>query len=148
MTYYSKKAIVSIAGIVLTFIPFYINIMNQIQLFEMESKETLALWGQFFIILLITNVGIKIVSIIIFNIINSIIAKEKEPKIVDERDQIIELKSVRNFCFVFSLGFFLAMAVLMFNGPLTLMFQILAFAFPISGIVLELSYILYYEREA
>lgn len=148
MTYYSKKAIVSIAGIVLTFIPFYMNIMNQIQLFEMESKETLALWGQFFIILLIANIVIRIVIIIIFNIINSIIAKEKEPKIIDERDQIIELKAVRNFCFTFSFGFFLSMAVLIFNAPLTLMFQILAFAFLVSGIILELSYILYYEREA
>lgn len=146
MTYYSKKAIVSIITSITIFILLYINIMQKLQTVIIEPNAVTKLWGIFYFKLLIVQIVAKIIIMILFNIINRITTNESEPSFIDERDQLIELKSVRNFCFMFCCGFFLAMGALVINEPISIMFNILAFVIVVSGVVLDLSYIVYYER--
>lgn len=148
MTYYSKKAIVSGISSIAVFIFFYLDVIGKTASLSEGSFAFLKQWGMFFIFLLLAEVVVKIVVMIIFNIIHSMITRESEPTIVDERDQLIELKAVRNFCFTFATGFFLAMSALALNQPINVMFLILAFSFIIAGTMLEASYVFYYEREA
>jgi hypothetical protein len=143
MTYYSKKAIVSIVTSLIVFLYLFMHVLG-VQNAGVESMSNL--WGAFFIKLLAIEVVVKLIIMIVFNIINRLAASETEPTIADERDKIIELKAIRNFCFMFAFGFFLAMGALMLQWPITAMFHILALGFLISGVVLNLSYIFYYQR--
>ncbi|MFW6030363.1 MAG: hypothetical protein ACOCRO_08930 [Halanaerobiales bacterium] len=83
---------------------------------------------------------------LVFNIINTKITKEKVPLISDERDRLIELKVTRNYACVFCFGFFIAMGVLIISQSLSMMFNIIAFVILISGLVVEASNIFFYER--
>lgn len=148
MTYYSKKAIVSGISSIAVFIFFYLDVMEKTASLSVGSFASLKQWGMFFIYLLLAEIAVKIIVMIIFNMINTMITRESEPTIVDERDQLIELKAVRNFCFTFAAGFFLAMSALALNQPMNVMFLILAFSFITAGTILEASYVFYYEREA
>lgn len=148
MTYYSKRSIVSIVTTVIIFVSFYPNALINVSDLDKMSQEIPIIWAQFFAILLIANVVIKLIVMVLFKIGYSVLSKEKEPVITDERDQLIELKAVRNLFFTFMIGFFLSMITLVFKQPISTMFQILAYFFLLSGITLEVSYIYYYEREA
>lgn len=145
MTYHSRKAIVSILTTLSIFIYLYIDLLKRIQEVGTASTEP-RLWAIFFFKLIIVQIVVKIVVLIIFNIINTILTKEGEPRLSDERDRLIELKSVRNFSFMFALGFFVAMGSLVMNQPISTMFSIFAFNIAASGVVLDLSYIVCYER--
>jgi hypothetical protein len=143
MTYHTKKAIVSILTSILVFLYLYINIQGQAP----AGIESLShLWGVFFLKWIVIEIIAKLIIVIIFNIVNRIATHEAEPSIADERDKMIELKAVRNFSFMFSFGFFLAMGALAIHQPLSVMFNILALDVFISGLVLNLSYIFYYQR--
>ncbi|MGY3778768.1 hypothetical protein [Isobaculum melis] len=148
MTYYSKKAILSGISSIVVFIFFYLDVIGKTALLSVDSLAVAKQWGMFFVYLLLAEIVVKIVVMIIFNLINTMMTRESEPKIVDERDQLIELKSVRNFCFTFAIGFFLAMSALALNQSINMMFVILAFSFIIAGTILEASYVFFYEREA
>lgn len=148
MTYYSKKALVSLITNIIVFISFYPNVLRQMTVLSPSSPEVPKVWAEFFAILLVASIVIKLIVMILFKIIHSIFSKEKEPQIVDDRDQLIELKAVRNLCFTFATGFFLSLIALIFDQPIETMFKILAYTFLVSGIILEGSYIFYYEREA
>ena len=146
MTYHSRKSMVSIITSIIIFIYLYIDILQRIQAVGVESFAAPKLWGIFYFKLLAVTIVVKIIIMIIFNIINSIATKEGAPSIIDERDRLIELKAVRNFCFMFSFGFFFAMGALVINQPISMMFNLLALAIVVSGVVLDISYIIYYER--
>lgn len=148
MTYYSKKALVSLITNIVVFLSFYPNVLKQMDDLNISSPEIPKVWAEFFVILLVANIVIKIIVMILFKLVHSIFSSEREPKIVDERDQLIELKAVRNLCFIFTAGFFLSLVLVIYNQPIEMMFKILAYTFLASGIILEGSYIFYYEREA
>ncbi len=148
MTYYTKKAIVSIITQLILFISFFPQVLSKTSSFETLSPLFLTTWASFFLILLVANIVIKIIVMIVFEIILKITKKESQPTIIDERDQLIELKSIRNLCFAFIFGFFVSMVVMLFNQSLTTMFSILAYSFLFAGITLEASYISYYQSEA
>ncbi|GGG59498.1 hypothetical protein [Paenibacillus radicis (ex Gao et al. 2016)] len=143
MTYHAKKASVSVGTSILVFFFLYTGMQGAAN----EGLDTLSsLWGAFFIKLLVVEVVANIIIIMIFNLINKLATNESSPSFADERDRGIELKAIRNFCFIFCFGFFVAMGALMLHQPLSAMFQILAFDFFISGLVLNLSFIFYYQR--
>jgi hypothetical protein len=43
---------------------------------------------------------------IVFSIINTIVTREKEPKIKDERDKLFDLRIARNSSTMFMIGFY------------------------------------------
>ncbi|WP_042162097.1 hypothetical protein [Paenibacillus gorillae] len=143
MTYHAKKASVSIGTSILVFFFLYMGMQGAA---NAESDTLPSLWGAFFIKLLVAEVVANILIMMIFNLVNKLATNESSPSFADERDRGIELKAIRNFCFVFCAGFFAAMAALMFHQPLSAMFHILAFDFFIAGVVLNLSFIFYYQR--
>jgi hypothetical protein len=146
MTYHSRKAIVSIVTSIIIFVYLYIDIIQKIQAVGAESYSVPKLWGTFYFKLIAVTIVAKIIIMIVFNIINRIATNEREPSFTDERDRLIELKAVRNFCFIFCFGFFIAMGLLVINKPISMMFNIQALVIAVAGVVLDLSYIVYYER--
>ncbi|WP_086313989.1 hypothetical protein A5821_001544 [Enterococcus sp. 7F3_DIV0205] len=143
MIYQSKKALVLLISNVVIFFYLYFDHLNALRL---HSADFLALWGGFFVKLLFILVIANIIVLIVFNLLNDMFSKNKAPTISDERDRLIELRAVRNFCFLLAFGFFLAMAAIAIHQPISTMFTILAFTVLVSDIISYASYIFYYER--
>lgn len=143
MIYQSKKALVLLVSNVVIFFYLYLGHLNKLQL---NQADVLSLWGGFFLTLLLVLVISNIVVLIIFNLLNDMFSKNKAPTISDERDRLIELRAVRNFCFLLAFGFFLAMGALAIHQPISTMFTILAFTVFVSDVISYVSYIFYYER--
>lgn len=143
MTYQSKKALVVLSTNITIFFFVYLNHLNKL---AANDANRLQLWGLFFLKLLGILILSNILVMILFNIINDLFSKNKAPLVSDERDRLIELRAVRNFCFLLSFGFFLSMGALALNQSASMMFTILAFTVLASDIISYLSYIFYYQR--
>lgn len=143
MVYQSKKTFVLLITNVVIFFYLYLDHLNKL---HSNQQDFLSLWGVFFLKLLVVLIITNIIVLIIFNIVNNMFSKNKAPTISDERDRLIELRAVRNLCFIFAFGFFLAMGALAIHQPISTMFTILAFTVLVSGTVSYASYIFYYER--
>ena len=88
----------------------------------------------------------QIIIHIVFIIINKIITDEDAPKITDERDKLIELKSIRISHWIFVLGFLLAMGAMAIEMPVWVMFITLIYAGFVASIAAEISKIYFYRK--
>jgi len=143
MIYQSKKALVLLISNVAVFFYLYLGHLNKLHSIQVDA---LSLWGSFFLTLLFFLVITNIAVLVIFNLVNNLLSKNKAPTISDERDRLIELRAVRNLCFLMAAGFFLAMGALAIHQPISTMFTILALTVLVSAVISYASYIFYYER--
>ena len=139
MVYQTRKAVVSL----ISNVAVYFILFNKFGLLTNNDNQV---WGQFFIVLLGLMIATNIVVTIIFNIIHDIFSQHEAPKKFDERDHTIELKAVRNFCFVLSFFFFASMTTLAFQQPMSTMLLVMATAVFAAMITLYTSYIFFYQR--
>ena len=144
MTTKSIAAIVQVTAHLLIFAWQYVQQM-QVTSSALAFETQLYLWGAFFLRTMLITVLVQIILSILSNIIIRIKTGDRVDA-HDERDRLIELRSLRNFTFVFALGFYLAMTLLVFNFSLAVMFQTLAFSYLLAGVTLSASQIIYYER--
>ena len=112
MGHQEKQSFVSIIGSVLV-IGFYSMYVykNYIQA-DLELLNDFQFWGKSFLYLIPIGIVVQIVIHIVFAIANRIITQEDIPDITDERDKLIELKSIRISHWIFIFGFMLAMGSL------------------------------------
>jgi hypothetical protein len=92
-------------------------------------------WGKAFLVLIPIAIVAQLIIHIIFAIINKIVTNEDIPIIDDERDKLIELKTIRISHWTFTLGFLLAMGSLAIGMPPYVMFILLIS----SGFIAELA---------
>lgn len=146
MSYQERRAIVNLlSSVVITAIYTAVMIERYPQ-GDAYSPEVFRFWGAFFLILIGVTIVSRIVIIIAFVILNAVITRVEESDMMDERDQLIELKASRNALYVFSIGVVLAMGVLVLEQPPAAMFVILILAGVVSEMVSELSQFFYYRR--
>jgi uncharacterized membrane protein len=135
MSYHEKKALVSI------FTSLLITGSFSVYLYQRYAAEGLALiqnpqfWGSSYLWLIGLSILGTILITIVFTIHYRITARENEPAITDERDQLIELKAARVSYYVFALGFVLAMTLLALSMPLHVMFITILYSGFMSSIV-------------
>ncbi len=146
MVYQEKRSIINIISSLVIFSGYSYYV------FELNGKENLPLindfsfWGKFILVLIPVTIVSKIIIYIIFSIINTIATREDIPSITDERDKLIELKSLRNSHYIFVIGFLTSMAVLLTDWPHYIMFIILILSGLISEIFAEISKFYYYRK--
>lgn len=146
MSYQERRAIVNLlSSVVITAVYTGVMIQRYPQ-GDAYSPEVFRFWGAYFLILIGVTIVARIVIIIAFVILNTVITRVEEPDMMDERDQIIELKASRNALYVFSIGVVLAMGALVLEQPPAAMFAILILAGVVSEMISELSQFLYYRR--
>ena len=140
MSFHEKRSILSIISNTLVFVIYAFIVYNRYQgmNFSQES-QVFYFWAKAFLILIPITIVTHIVIYIIFHIINSIANKETDPEITDERDKLIELKSLRISHYVFILGFVLAMVSQVIKMPPTAMFVTLFISGFISSVVSEIA---------
>ncbi len=146
MSYQEKKNIVSLVSTILIFGFYCLYVFQRYQEGSMDTTETFKFWGAAILILIPVTIVAKIIIDIVFNIINRIATKEKEPSFSDELDKLIELKATRISHYVFVLGFLLAMGSLVMEMQPSTMFIILIFSGFVSEVVGVITTLYCYRR--
>jgi hypothetical protein len=111
-----------------------------------EIINSFKFWGRSFIILVPVAIVAQILIHILFAIMNKIITNEDIPTIDDERDKLIELKTIRISHWIFTLGFLLAMGSQAIDMEPWVMFMTLLCSGFLSGIVSEAAKLYYYRK--
>ena len=146
MSYHEKRSIVSIISSLLIFGAYSMYVFGKYREGGPVLANDLSFWATAFLILIPVSIAANIIIHIVFSIINTIATNECEPSFSDERDKLIELKSIRNSHWVFVLGFFLAMGSLVLNMPPAVMFIVIAVSGLVSSLVGDFSQLYYYRR--
>jgi hypothetical protein len=148
MGHQEKQSIVSIIGSVLV-IGFYSMYVykNYIQS-DLELLNDFQFWGKSFLYLIPIGIVVQIAIHIVFAIANRIITQEDIPSFTDERDKLIELKSIRISHWIFIFGFMLAMGSLALGMKPYVMFLVLISSGFISSTASEVAKIIYYRKGA
>lgn len=103
-------------------------------------------WGKAFLVLIPVMIVTQIVIHIVFAIVDRIITNEDMLTINDERDKLIELKSIRIAHWIFTFGFLAAMTFLAVGMPIYIMFIALIVSGIVSSVVSELAKLIFYRR--
>ncbi len=148
MGHQEKQSIVSIIGSVLVigFYSLYVY-RNYIQA-DLELLNDFQFWGKSFLYLIPVAIVVQIVIHIVFAIADRIITKEDMPGFTDERDKLIELKSIRISHWIFILGFMLAMGSLAMGMKPYVMFLTLISSGFLASLASEAAKIIYYRKGA
>jgi hypothetical protein len=148
MGHQEKQSIVSVIGSVLVigFYSLYVY-RNYIQA-DLELLNDFQFWGKSFLLLIPVAIVVQIVIHIIFAIANRIITQEDIPDITDERDKLIELKSIRISHWIFIFGFMLAMGSLAMGMKPYIMFLTLISSGFLASLASEVAKIIYYRKGA
>jgi len=103
-------------------------------------------WASAFLILIPVSIVARIIIHIIFAIVTKVATDEDLNYKEDERDKMIQLRSVRNSMFMFAAGFLLSMVAVVMDAQPYMMFVIIA----IGGLMAEtmegLTALYYYRR--
>ena len=141
-----KRLIMSILSSVLIFGSYSVYIYYKYIDGNPDILNDFKFWGKAFLILVPITIVAQIILHIIFFIINKIITDEDIPTITDERDKLIELKSIKISHWIFISGFLLAMS----SQAIGMQPWVMIFTFFISGfiasIVSEIAQIYFYRK--
>ncbi|NOU70937.1 hypothetical protein GC098_05750 [Paenibacillus sp. LMG 31458] len=146
MSFQEKKNIVSLITTLLIFSLYSMYVFQKYQEGSFHTSNAFSFWGAFILILIPVSILAKIIIHIVFSMINTIATKEKEPRITDELDKLIELKSTRNSHYVFIIGFLLAMIPLVMDQPPYVMFIILISSGLLSEVIGVITQLFLYRR--
>lgn len=113
---------------------------------NIQIIDDVKFWGKSFLILIPVALIGQIIVHIIFAIINKIVTNEDLDHRSDERDKLIELKTIRISHWVFVLGFLLAMSTLAMGMQIWVMFIVLLVSGFIASMLSELMKIYYYRK--
>jgi cell division protein FtsL len=103
-------------------------------------------WGKAFLYLILVSIIAQLIIHIIFAIINKILTNEEIPMVSDERDKLIELKTIRISHWIFLAGFLLAMASQAFGMQHWVFFITLIYSGFLAAIISESIKIYYYRK--
>ena len=147
MSYQEKKTIT----IILTTIAFtagYFFRVNQIYIERGSDVDPLTFWSG--VILLMVPLGIlsHIATQILLAAVYKIQTGESPPSKDDERDKLIELKTLRVSYYLFMLGFFTSLALGLRGSSLTTVFLTLIVSMIGSGLIGEITRYFLYRKQS
>ena len=146
MGHQEKQSIVSIIGSVLVVGFYSMYVYNNYVAGNPEILNDFKFWGKSFLYLIPVGIVVNIVIHIVFAIANRIVTQEDMPCFTDERDKLIELKSIRISHWIFILGFMFAMGSLAFDMKPYVMFLTLISSGFLASIAAEVAKIIYYRK--
>ena len=148
MGHQEKQSIVSIIGSVLVIGIYSLYVYRNYIQVDLELLNDFRFWGKSFLYLIPIGIIVQIVIHILFAIANRIITQEDMPDFTDERDKLIELKSIRISHWIFISGFMLAMGSLALGMKPYVMFLTLIASGFLSSLASELAKVIYYRKGA
>ncbi|MDX2140687.1 MAG: hypothetical protein SF123_21570 [Chloroflexota bacterium] len=148
MSYQERRALVSLISSIAIPAVYTAIMLQRYPDAEPYAPEIFHYWGSFFLLLVAVSIIARIIIAIVFSILSTIATREGEPKIMDERDRLIELQANRNTSYIFGVGVMLAMGVLVIGQPPAVMFLLLVGAGVVSDIAGEVSQFFIYRRSS
>jgi ethanolamine transporter EutH len=146
MSIQEKQVILSLFNTVLVLVVYSLWLYSRHLSVSPEMVNDFRFWGRAFIILVPVTIAVQIVMHILFHIVNAILSREPVPEKEDERDKLIELKSIRIAHWIFIAGFFLAMGSQALSMQPWVMFVLLISSGFIAGMASDVAKIFYYRR--
>ena len=146
MSYQERNHMSSIFSSLVFILIYGMYIFQQYQSGIIDRIDSFSYWAYIVIIILGVKIGFNIVVQIFFKIIHSLITKENHPSVVDELDNLIELKSLKNAFITFMVGFLLAMLSAANGMPMYVMFNLLILSFFAAEIVGPYTQVYYYRK--
>lgn len=146
MSLQEKKAIFNIltSALIMGGYTYYTFVTHAAE--NMPQILNVQFWAEFTLTMIIVTIILKIISLILFAIINAIITQEKDTDFMDEYDKKIEMKSERNGNYFFIMGFICSMIPVAMGEPVYYMFIIMLSSGFIGGTLGDLWKIFYYRR--
>ena len=146
MGHQEKQSIVSIIGSILIIGFYSMYVYRSYIAGNLEILNDFQFWGKSFLYLIPIGIVVQIVIHIVFAIANRIITQEDIPDITDERDKLIELKSIRISHWIFIFGFMMAMGSLALGMKPYVMFLTLISSGFLASLASEFAKIIYYRK--
>lgn len=146
MGHHEKQSLVSIIGSVLIIAFYSMYVYKNYVAGNLEILNDFQFWGKSFLYLIPISIVVNIVIHIVFAIANRIITQEDIPDITDERDKLIELKSIRISHWIFIFGFMLSMGSLAMGMKPYVMFLTLISSGFLASLASEVAKIIYYRK--
>ena len=116
-----------------------------------DEPGGLALLGACILGLVVATIAVTFVVVIAFNIVLTTVAGDMEDEtayMMDERDQMIELKSLKIAHYLTGTGVCLSMLALAFGGSAFLVFHLVMFSFAGADIIASLVQFRFYRKGA
>ncbi len=152
MTYNEKKSVTNIFSSVLITTIYAIVIYQKYLNGVLDDSDIFRFWAIIILIFIPISVVARIIIMIVFHILESVVQASQgkniddEIDIVDERDKHIQMKASAITMYIFVLGFVLALVTQLFDVSNHVFFIVLVVAGLITDIVSESLIIRYYRR--
>lgn len=151
MSYSVKKNITNIISSTLLTLVYSIIIYTKYQNGDFDTSNIFSFWAMVILILIPISVGVKIVSMIVLNIIDTAVSSIKgndleQDSALDERDKLIVLKSFYGSMMIFVIGFIVALLTQVF-GASGHVFFIVIYAFGYATDIASEGMNIYYNRK-
>lgn len=146
MSYQEKRSIANVMSSLLVVTIYGFFVFRRLQDGGMAQLNDFAFWGRVFLLLVPLTIATHIVVMILFTIFYQVTTNEEGPSFSDERDKLIELKSLKNSHWVFALAFFLAMASQAVGMPPFVMFLMFILGGTVSEVVEGVSQLVLYRK--
>ena len=145
MSYQEKRSLLNlIAGVLIPGVYFWI-ILSGDPLSGLNTDELLYFWAKSILWLIPITIAIHIVGAIVFGIGNAIITREKPPA-TDERDKLIELKSMRNSRYMFGFGCVMGLVALVMGMSVNVWFALFIVSSALSQVIESVSQLYFYRN--
>jgi hypothetical protein len=152
MTYNEKKSLTNIISSILITTAYSIIIYQKYLNGAIDDTDIFRFWAVVILIFIPISIVARIIIMIIFHILESIVqaaqGKEIEDEMdkVDERDKVIQMKASAISMYIFSLGFIVALATQLFDVSNHVFFIVMIIAGLITDVVSESLMIRFYRR--
>jgi uncharacterized membrane protein len=146
VSYQERRSILNLFSGILIAVIYSAYMIQRYPQADAYSPEVFQFWGAFFLILIGVSIVARIIIFILFAILNAIMQQEQEPDITDERDRLIELKSMRTGFYVFMIGFIVALVMVAAGQPPAVMFITLLCAGLASDMISTIFEFYFYRR--
>lgn len=141
-----KQILVSLITSVVILAAYSLFVYNRYISDNPEIINDFRFWGKAFLVLIPVSIVAQMVIHILFAIANKIATNEDIPSISDERDKLIELRTIRISHWLFLAGFLLAMGSQAVGMQPYVMFITLILSGFIASVVGEITRIYYYRK--
>ena len=141
-----KQVLVTLISSIVIIGLYVLYVYNKYVTVNFNILNDFKFWGKAFLGLIPVTIIAQIIIHIIFAIINKIVTNEDMETRSDERDKLIELKSIRISHWIFTLGFVLAMGSQALGYPPYMLFITLLVSGLFSSIISELFKLYFYRK--
>ncbi len=147
MPYQEKNAVISLFSIAIVFGFYFYFTKQNFSAGLFDGADAGVLIGKSILWLIFGGAIFQIIAQVVFHIIYVVIAKEPNTSsLVDERDKLIELRTLRVAYYIIFVGFVTAMIALAMGQSIFVTIHILLSFTVIAGIVESLMQIFLYRR--